>query len=84
MTEKINSSISPPAAPPARPVTKAETADDGLADMIKRIQETEKEDVKDPAGDITDSQEMPASTKSMSEKEELSSRLDLLGLRDLK
>ena len=52
--------------------------------MIKRIQETEKEDDKDPAVDITDSQEMPASTKSMSEKEELSSRLDLLGLRDLK
>ena len=83
MTEKINSSISPPAAPLARPVTKAETADDGLADMIKRIQETEKEDDKDPADDITDSQEVPASTKSMSEKEELSSRLDLLGLRDL-
>ena len=84
MTEKINSSISPPAAPPARPVTKAETADDGLADMIKRIQETEKEDVKAPAGDITDSQEMPAPIKPMSEKEELSSGLEKLGLRDLK
>ena len=83
MTEKINSSISPPAALAVRPVTKAETADDGLADMIKRIQETEKEDDKDPAVDITDSQEMPAPIKPMSEKEELSSRLDLLGLRDL-
>ena len=81
MTKKINSSISPPTA--ARPVTRAEIADDGLADMIKRIQETEKKDDKDPADDITESQEMPASTKSMSEKEELSSRLDLLGLRDL-
>ena len=83
MTDKINSSISPPAAPPARTLTKAETADDCLADMIKRIQETEKEDDKDPAVDITDSQEMPAPIKPMSEKEELSSRLDLLGLRDL-
>ena len=51
--------------------------------MIKRIQETEKEDDKDPAVDITDSQEMPAPIKPMSEKEELSSGLEKLGLRDL-
>ena len=76
MTKKINSSISPPTA--ARPVTRAEIADDGLADMIKRIQETEKKD------DVT-GQEMPLPPKPKSERrgEELSTRLEMLGLRDL-
>ena len=44
--------------------------------MIKRIQETEKKD------DVT-GQEMPTPPVPKSEKEELSTRLEMLGLRDL-
>ena len=89
LTEKINSSR---LTPTPRIQTKDEVADEDLGDMLQRIKETTDDKGKDDEGTDETSREKEAEASGakipelpapVSEQEELASRLELLGLKDM-